>query len=774
MKKLLNTVLIIIITFTIASVALMPEQANASWYCIFAPGACIASAGMALILNSFLADLGQIILSVFAGILSIAGLVLNVSIILSMNIKAIYEATPAIEDLWIITRNLSSIFIIFALIYTSIATILGVGSTGIKKLISNIILAGLLINFSLFFTKVLIDGSNLISLQFYRAIAPESQTASITKDTIGDVLTKSFTDGGISNVFMHGLKIPKIYGNKKGLFEVQGTEYFKIILSTLIGSILMLFAALSFFAAALMFIIRLVILLLLMGFSPVYFAGMIFPDIKKDMSDKWAEYLKQQLIFMPVYLFFMYFALRFISTINASTGAEEGFFSALDNAQTKASKSGTSGIMLSVVGLCLQYTIAFILINIPLIAAIKTGGSKWSENFTKKAGKTIGGFIGQHSVGRAAKLAGDKVATSKWARSMPNLATFANKNLAKVSGASFGGSAKGYDQRFKKYSEERNNFVTKRIGLSADKEEDIEEKTGGKLAKDLVEQLAVRDKVMNEKQEELYSKNLSVLAQEKQTELHNDNISDIENGYNNQISALNNRIAEMENEHNNKVSTHNNKISEIEKEYNSHVDTFGSGTPLATNTKAKLDQARTNLAAENAAFKNNAAKAQSDITSAKTRFRNDNTEAQANLATAKAALIKTNREAASAKEEADKAKTERDNLYKSIEAKVEHDKTIKAGGIVSEKIKEEMKSVSDIEEAIRVSIREEKRKAVSEQMAKDLDRDWNPFTREASKVAANEIRKQNSKKREQLDMEKMFKQAFEDNKPKDDKPKDSK
>jgi hypothetical protein len=152
------------------------------------------------VFNGTLAIIGEFSLRISAFFLSVSGMLLNISIILTLNIKALYEATPAIDQVWLVIRNLSSMFIIFALIYTSILTILDAAKTSASTLIKNIIMAGILINFSLFFTKTLIDASNLVSLQFYRALVPNSAT--IDKNNIITVVTKSFTTGGLSDIFM--------------------------------------------------------------------------------------------------------------------------------------------------------------------------------------------------------------------------------------------------------------------------------------------------------------------------------------------------------------------------------------------------------------------------------------------------------------------------------------------------------------------------------------------------------------------------------------------
>ena len=70
---------------------------------------------------------------------------------------------------WGIVRDLSNIFFILALLYIAIQTILGMGHET-KKMIVHVIIMALLINFSMFFTKVVIDSSNVLALIFYNKI----------------------------------------------------------------------------------------------------------------------------------------------------------------------------------------------------------------------------------------------------------------------------------------------------------------------------------------------------------------------------------------------------------------------------------------------------------------------------------------------------------------------------------------------------------------------------------------------------------------------------
>ena len=435
MKKALTTIFLIVMILTVAGVALVPNEAEAG--CLpFNPMGCV---------TLLVTYVGNTVLMLTAQFLFVMGVVLNMAMILTLNIKAVYEATPAIESMWVVIRNISSIFIIFGLLYTSVATILDASKTSVKKMVGSIIMAGLLINFSLFFTKILIDTSNIVSMQFYRAIAPDFKNADLTKDGIGKLLSSAYKDGGISNIFQQSLKIPKLYtAGKDGGFLKGINVLGNIQFATYGGAILMIIAGLSFFAAALAFIVRLIMLLLAMAFSPLFFVGMIFPKIQAE-AKTYVDKFIGQLTFMPIYLLLMYVALRFISD-----GDGKGFFASLNTGQ----ENSTGNFILAKAGLAFQYIIAIIVINIPLVAALKAGAMapKWAGDIKDMAGKwTKNGAaaIGRNSYGALAS----KVADSNFMK------TAASKN-ALMAGTLKGirGVASSYNETTKKQADERVKF----------------------------------------------------------------------------------------------------------------------------------------------------------------------------------------------------------------------------------------------------------------------------------------------------------------------------
>ncbi len=432
MKKYLPKILIAVLILTIfGGVVFVPQVARAVGEGLITS---IAVSGI----NSAIAGLANLFLGFTAWLLTVCGIFLSVSIYFTTHIKDIYTNITSINTVWIVVRDLSSIFIIFALLYYSIVTILsGQSKSGLNQLIIRVFLAGMLINFSLFFVKILVDGSNLISLQFYNAITPESMQ--------GATVTSAFNDGGLSNIFMNSLKIPQIYQNKGVLKSVDVAA--SISFATMGGIIMMVVAGLSFLAAAIAFTVRTAIILFVMALSPLYFAGMIFPKIKEKVSTPLMDMLTSQLIFMPVYLFLLYIALKLIS--------DENFTKIFNPTLTGGATSDALGAVS--IGVILQYLIALIFINAPLVMAISYGGKgmKWVPGSSgvnavnEWVGRKVGGFARRNTYGVIAS----KVADSNVMR------TAASKNFI-AAGALRGirGIAGEYNENAKKISEEKSTF----------------------------------------------------------------------------------------------------------------------------------------------------------------------------------------------------------------------------------------------------------------------------------------------------------------------------
>src|ERR1035437_2518530 len=151
-----------------------------------------------------LANLG---LSISNLILSLSGVLLNAVMIITLNMATLMGGSNNIIDAtWSTIRDMASIIIIFFLLYESIKIIIGVSDSKVKHIIVMVAIAGILLNFSLFFAKMGVDASNLVGLAFYRAIAPSGANLDLSGSN-NSYIGNAFTSGGLSDEFMNALNI---------------------------------------------------------------------------------------------------------------------------------------------------------------------------------------------------------------------------------------------------------------------------------------------------------------------------------------------------------------------------------------------------------------------------------------------------------------------------------------------------------------------------------------------------------------------------------------
>ena len=207
---------------------------------------------------------------------------------------------------WAAVRDIANIFFIVALLYVAIKTILGLNVSDNKKLIGAVVIVALLINFSLFFTQVIIDGSNILAKVFYNQITPVKQDG--TAIGPGEQGQKSVTVGLVKNV---------------NPFEIMGTadvsnDIGNFIFITVLCITLLCFMISIFLSIALLFVGRVVALWLCMIFSPLAFASYTVSFEIPGFGHKewWNELLKNAFL-APIFIFFLYIIIILSGFLNA-------------------------------------------------------------------------------------------------------------------------------------------------------------------------------------------------------------------------------------------------------------------------------------------------------------------------------------------------------------------------------------------------------------------------------------------------------------------------
>jgi len=296
----------------------------------------------------------------------------------NLNIGGIYTA-------WGTIRDLINISFIFVLLYTAIGTILGIAKSDWKKVVGSVIIAAILINFSMFFTKVLIDASNIVTVAFYNAIVDPN------------------AGGGLSDIVMNKLGLASLYqiGNSNILADYS---FDKAAVISIGGAIFIGIAAFSFFAIAIMLVLRFIIFMFLLVLSPVAVVGSVIPNLGEH-SKKWWSTLINQLLFAPVYFILLFIVLSIAVTPSTGITAGAEFANLFDGAQKGGLGSGGafSTVFYYVV------LIGMLFGALTIAQSISKSGASTANAWAGKAVFGTAGFAGRRTIGAL----GRKVAQSE-------------------------------------------------------------------------------------------------------------------------------------------------------------------------------------------------------------------------------------------------------------------------------------------------------------------------------------------------------------------------
>ena len=344
-----------------------------------------------------------------------------------------------VEKAWAAVRDVANIFFIIALLYVAIKTILGLNVTDNKKLIGSVIIVGLIINFSLFTTKVVIDGSNILAKIFYNNItskdasAPRNANGALQDSVAGVGGQKSISIGIVDKFNPQGLVTQKNYTDNTYTF----------IFMVLLLIIVTLYTAYIFFIVSLLFVARVVSLWISMIFSPIAFASYTLPfDIPGFGHKEWWSDLLKNAFLAPLFIFFLYIIILFT-----------GFLKDIINYTDSPNLDTMANLMQRIMSVTIPFIIIVMLLSKAKELAIKYSGEMG------KAIQGIGAAVGGLALGGASMLG----------------AAAGRASLGKImKGASQSESAQKFDRFNKaeiKYGEVEKHYTEKHGKASKEHEE---------------------------------------------------------------------------------------------------------------------------------------------------------------------------------------------------------------------------------------------------------------------------------------------------------------
>lgn len=365
------------------------------------------------------------------------------------------EEITMIDTGWTIIRDAVNVAFIFILLYIAISIILQFNAANAKQMLIRVIVAALLINFSLFATKVVIDASNILALEFFNAIGEPVLSAESIPG--GGVDGSDIPEGGLveikgpAAVILAGLNfqtlLSEVTPDDQIAEDEQQMSYTSNALLYIGGTILLWILIFVFGALALLFLVRFVMLIFYMIFSPIGFLGILLPQFGS-IGNKWWNGLLKQAFFAPAALFMLYLVARMIQTesilsiTSVAGGANEQSLSAA--IQGDVNHFGT----LMNFFIIMAFTAAALVVS----QNIGAYGTKATLDMAHRVRKGTQSFAGSRTIGRAAARLDDRLGESRFGNTFVG-SSLRNITTQKLKKTKFGGKTSGED--FEKSEQKR-------------------------------------------------------------------------------------------------------------------------------------------------------------------------------------------------------------------------------------------------------------------------------------------------------------------------------
>jgi hypothetical protein len=271
-----------------------------------------------------------------------------------------YNIGTTVNDLWATVRDIFNLTFIFGLVYIGFKMILDSSDSSARKMLVSLVGAALLVNFSLFIIKFIVDFSNIAAFQVYKAFSGSADG------------TYSITEG-----FMNLMGIRSLIGVS---YVESGAGGYQYIIGLLI---VFLVLAYVFLAGAIMIIIRFALLTIYMIFSPIMFLGWVFPSLQNHSSKYWSGFLGQA-FFAPAFIFMLYLSYRVADSYAFSQKSFEHLFNTSNQVGTLTPTIG--GIDPTV-----PYFAMVIVFLVASIVVAKNIGATSAKLGISIGGKVVGG-----------------------------------------------------------------------------------------------------------------------------------------------------------------------------------------------------------------------------------------------------------------------------------------------------------------------------------------------------------------------------------------------
>src|SRR3989344_5676341 len=339
------------------------------------------------------------------------------SIVVQLSLNSTAYALDFLSNGWTTVRDIANMAFIFILIYIALTVMLFAETAGTIKQLALVIVIALLVNFSFFFTRLIIDTGNILALQFYNAIPLEDGSDPNGKATINGVKD-------LSASIMGAVQLQKLYGSdaftkaSKACGAENVGQWCGLIVSTVVyvavaAMFWMLFFA--FLQVGIKFLLRIVGLWFLIIASPLAFVAKTIPKTA-GYFDQWFKKLIEFSIYPAIFLFMFLILTGFTKQL---LKADSGGGSILDAAMNSADAGATGiGAAIAAIGIRMGFVLALMYVALHVSEWMVKEGSAMASKVTGwSTGKAFGaiGWGGRNTIGWAGQRVSETAAMRNWA-----------------------------------------------------------------------------------------------------------------------------------------------------------------------------------------------------------------------------------------------------------------------------------------------------------------------------------------------------------------------
>lgn len=212
----------------------------------------------------------------------------------------------AVYTLWMMVRDFFNLFFILVILFIAFSTIFQIQAYNYKKLLFQLLLMALLVNFSFPVSRFIIDAANVPMYFFVNSIAPSAQSP-------GKAVSENlFTAAKLQEVLLPNIKD---YGDLHGEEEDMPQEIMQATIFVFIFGV-------SLIVLGALLLIRALVLLVLVIFSPIGFIGGVIPGFGT-YAKKWWDALLSNAFFGPTAALMLLVAIKVMGAFNSSTAQTE-------------------------------------------------------------------------------------------------------------------------------------------------------------------------------------------------------------------------------------------------------------------------------------------------------------------------------------------------------------------------------------------------------------------------------------------------------------------